>query len=84
MIPFLDLRAQYTAIKARARAAVLETLRAAPVRARPRRSTAFEKFRRLLPAPSMPSALNTGTSALHLALLALGIGPGDEVITRRR
>ncbi len=29
---------------------------------------------------SFPVALNSGTSALHLALITAGVGPGDEVI----
>ena len=34
-----------------------------------------------LPAERRLVAVNTGTSALHLALLAAGVGPGDEVLT---
>jgi dTDP-4-amino-4,6-dideoxygalactose transaminase len=34
-----------------------------------------------LPPERRLVAVNTGTSALHLALLGAGVGPGDEVIT---
>ena len=42
---------------------------------------AFEDALRDFTGARHAVALNSGTAALHLALLAAGIGPGDEVIT---
>ena len=80
MIPFLDLRAQYASIQSELEAAVLETLRSGAFVLGP----AVERFETDFAAycgAREAIAVNTGTSALHLALLAAGVGPGDEVIT---
>ena len=42
---------------------------------------AFEKEFAAFCSTAHGIGVNSGTSALHLALLALGVGPGDEVIT---
>lgn len=80
MIPFLDLSAQYRAIGPDLEAAVLATLRSGNyVLGEP-----VERFEARFAAycgTDHAVALNSGTSALHLALLAAGVGPGDEVIT---
>ena len=80
MVPFVDLKAQYQNIKAEINAAVLHTLESTQFVLGPD-VAAFEKdFARFCGA-EYAIAVNTGTSALHLALLAAGAGPGDEVIT---
>nr|WP_246513883.1 DegT/DnrJ/EryC1/StrS family aminotransferase [Neoroseomonas soli] len=75
----LDLKAQYAGIKAELDAAVLETLASCAYVSGPR-VDAFEADFAAFCGAREAIALNSGTSALHLALLALGIGPGDEVI----
>ncbi|HEV7591166.1 MAG TPA: DegT/DnrJ/EryC1/StrS family aminotransferase, partial [Longimicrobium sp.] len=61
-------------------AAVTETLRSGWLSAGPRTQEFEGEFRRFTGAPAAV-ALNSCTAGLHAALLALGIGPGDEVVT---
>lgn len=80
MIPYVDLKAQYHSIKSEIDAAVLRVLESTQF-ILGEEVAAFEReFASYCQAPESV-AMNSGTSALHLALLASGIGPGDEVIT---
>jgi dTDP-4-amino-4,6-dideoxygalactose transaminase len=80
MIPFVDLRAQYQAIKPEVDAAVLEVFENAQFVLGPQ-VAAFEQLFAEYVHAERALGVNSGTSALHLAMLAAGIGPGDEVIT---
>ena len=61
-------------------AAVADTLRSAWITTGPKTKRFESEFTQYLGAPAA-LALNSCTAGLHLALLALDIGPGDEVIT---
>lgn len=79
-VPFLDLPAQY----ARIREEVLAQLDAVGASGRFVLGPAVEEFETAFARyceADFCVGLNTGTSALHLALRCLDIGPGDEVIT---
>lgn len=80
MIPFLDLRAQYHQIKPEIDAAVLRAIESTQFVQGPE-VAAFEKRFAAYSSAEHCLAVNSGTSALHLALLAAGVCPGDEVIT---
>jgi dTDP-4-amino-4,6-dideoxygalactose transaminase len=80
VIPFVDLKAQYRSIKPEIDAAVLRVLDSAQFILGDE-VTAFEREFAACSGAAECVAMNTGTSALHLALLAAGVGPGDEVIT---
>jgi dTDP-4-amino-4,6-dideoxygalactose transaminase len=61
-------------------AAVVETLRSGWLTTGPRAAELEDRMAAYLEAEHV-LALSSGTAAMHLALLALGVGPGDEVIT---
>lgn len=80
MIPFLDLKTQYRQIKPEIDVAVARAIGSAQFVLGPEVAAFEERFANYCKVAHC-RAVNSGTSALHLALLAAGIGPGDEVIT---
>ncbi|MGO9088666.1 MAG: DegT/DnrJ/EryC1/StrS family aminotransferase [Candidatus Sulfotelmatobacter sp.] len=79
-VPYLDLKAQYQSIKPEIDAAIVGVLDTCQF-VLGSEVAAFEKEFAAYCGAAECIALNSGTSALHLALLAAGVGPGDEVIT---
>src|SRR5437660_2221758 len=79
-IPLLDLKAQYHSIKPEIDAAISRVLESGHF-VLGTEVAAFEEEFAAYCGTTECIALNSGTSALHLALLAAGVGPGDEVIT---
>jgi dTDP-4-amino-4,6-dideoxygalactose transaminase len=79
-VPYLDLKAQYQSIKSEIDAAISAVLESSQF-VLGAEVAAFEREFAAYCGTAECIALNSGTSALHLALLAAGVGPGDEVIT---
>ncbi len=80
MVPFLNLKAQFAAIREDVFAEVTEVLESAQYVLGPKVAAFEESFAAYCGARHAVGT-NSGTSALHLALVAAGIGPGDEVVT---
>jgi dTDP-4-amino-4,6-dideoxygalactose transaminase len=80
MVPFVDLPAQFRTLKPEIDAAVGKVLENAQYILGPA-VAGFERDFAAFCHTSEAVGVNSGTSALHLALLAAGVGPGDEVIT---
>lgn len=79
-VPYLDLKAQYRSIKPEIDAAIARVLESCQF-VLGSEVAGFEQEFATYCGTAECIALNSGTSALHLALLAAGVGPGDEVIT---
>src|SRR5580698_2922541 len=80
MIPLADLKTQYHSIKAEIDSAISGILESSQF-ILGREVAAFEEAFAGYCGGRYAIAVNSGTSALHLALLAAGIGEVDEVIT---
>lgn len=79
-VPLLDLKAQYTAIKANVDAAIAEVMESQHFILGPK-VTQCEKAIAHYCGASFAIGVSSGTDALLACLMTEGIGPGDEVIT---
>jgi dTDP-4-amino-4,6-dideoxygalactose transaminase len=79
-VPFLDLKAQHAPLRAEIDAAIAEVIDSCAFAGGPYVARFEEDFAAFCQAPHAVGVGN-GTDALWFALLALGVGPGDEVIT---
>jgi len=80
MIPMVNLKAQYAEIKQEVEAGLAQTIENCSFILGPN-VQAFEKEAAEYLGVKHAIGVASGTDALHLALLAEGIGAGDEVIT---
>jgi dTDP-4-amino-4,6-dideoxygalactose transaminase len=80
MIPLANLKKQYESIKNEIDAAISEVVQSSHF-ILGEQVEAFEADFAAYCQTRFAFGVNSGTSALHLALLAAGVGPGDEVIT---
>ena len=80
MIPMVDLKTQYLSLKEEITAGILDALEKTQFILGPNVSALEQEAAAYLGA-GHAVAVASGTDALHLALAAAGIGPGDEVIT---
>lgn len=79
-VPFMDLRAQFSNLRDEVLPALEEAAESAAFILGPRVAEFEDAFAEYIGARHCV-AVNSGTSALHLALIAAGVGTGDEVIT---
>ena len=80
MIPMVDLKTQYVRLKDEIDAAIREVLDSTAFILGPNVRAFEEEAAAYLGVPHAIGCAS-GTDALHLALRAAGVGPGDEVIT---
>jgi dTDP-4-amino-4,6-dideoxygalactose transaminase len=79
-IPFFDLKQQYRGVADEVNAALRDVFEDLSFTGGPEVARFEEEFARYCGVMHCVG-VNSGTSALHLALLGAGVGPGDEVIT---